>query len=139
VKLFVKGKEKLTFALAMGIFSTLVLSLALSPLMVKAQSQNETGMSPEVQQQLTNLAEKVKELASNAGLNLTLPEGANVTESLQSLANSSALKNVSQQLSQQLSELNLNSSVIENLKQKAGSDFGTLVQQLQNLTNSRTS
>jgi L-lactate utilization protein LutC len=133
VKLFVKGNEKLTFALAMGIFSTLVLSLALSPLMVKAQSQNET------QQQLTNLAEKVKELASNAGLNLTLPEGANITESLQSLANSGALKNVSQQLSQQLSELNLNSSVIENLKQKAGSDFGTLVQQLQNLTSSRTS
>lgn len=131
------GNEKLTFALAVGIFSTLVLSLTLSPLMVKAQ--NETGMSPEVQQQLVNLAAKVKELASNAGLNLTLPEGANLTESLQTLQNSSAFSNLSQQLSQQLSELNINSSVIERLQQKANSDFGTLVQQLQNLTSSRSS
>lgn len=135
-----KGNEKLTFALAVGVFSTLVLSVALSPLMVKAQSQNETGMSQEVQQQLIDLSAKVKEMAANSGVNLTLPEGGNLTEGLQTLMNSPQFQNLSQQISQQLSDLNLNSSVIESLKQQAaGSDFGSLVQKLQNLTSSRSS
>jgi hypothetical protein len=56
VKLFLKGNEKLTFAMAVGVFSTLVLSAALSPLLVKAQSQNETGTSQQLQQQVIDLS-----------------------------------------------------------------------------------
>ena len=135
-----KGNEKLTFAIAIGVLSTLALSITLSPnfnLLVKAQGQNETGMSQGAQQELVELAAKVKVLASKAGLNLTIPQGGNLTEKLQTLSESPAFSNVSQQLSQQLSQLGINGSNIQTLKQVAGSDFGDLVQKLQNLTSSR--
>jgi len=134
----VKGNEKLTFAIAIGVLSTLALSITLSPtfnLLVKAQ--NETGMSPEAQKQLTELSEKVKDLASNAGLNLTIPQGGNLTEKLQTLADSSAFSNLTQQLPQLLSQLGINETSFKDLQQETGSDMGDLVQKLQNLTNSR--
>ena len=135
-----KGNEKLTFAIAIGVLSTLALSITLSPtfnLLVKAQGQNESGMSQGVQQELVELAAKVKVLSSKAGLNLTIPQGGNLTEKLQTLSESPAFSNVSQQLSQQLSQLGINGSNIQTLKQVAGSDFEGLVQKLQNLTSSR--
>ena len=135
-----KGNEKLTFAIAIGVLSTLALSITLSPtfnMLVKAQGQNETGKSQGVQQQLVEIAEKVKDLASKAGLNATIPQGGNLTEKLQALSDSDALKNLSQQLSQQLSNIGINASNIQSLKQVAGSDFGDVVQKLQNLTSSR--
>ncbi len=138
MKLFVKGNEKLRFAIAIGVLSTLALSITLSPtfnMLVKAQS--ETGMSQGVQQQLVEIAEKVKDLASKAGLNATIPQGGNLTEKLQALSDSAPFSNLSQQLSQQLSSLGINASNIQSLKQVAGSDFGDVVQKLQNLTSSR--
>lgn len=135
-----KGNTKLTFAVAIGVLSTLALSITLSPtynLLVKAQGQNETGMSPEVQKQLIDLSEKVKELASNAGINLTIPQGGNLTEKLQTLMDSSAFSNLTKQLPQLLSQLDINQTNIKELKQQAGSNFGDLVQKLQNLTSSR--
>jgi hypothetical protein len=140
VKLFVKGNEKLTFALAIGVLSTLALSITLSPtfnLMVKAQGQNETAMSQGVQQELVELSEKVKDLASKAGLNVTIPQGGNLTEKLQALSDSDAFNNLSQQLSQQLSQLGINATNIQSLQQEPGSDFGDVIQKLQNLTSSR--
>jgi hypothetical protein len=134
----VKGNEKLRFAVAIGVLSTLALSITLSPtfnMLVKAQ--NETAKSQGVQQQLVEIAEKVKDLASKAGLNATIPQGGNLTEKLQALSDSDALKNLSQQLSQQLSSIGINASNIQSLKQVAGSDFGDVVQKLQNLTSSR--
>lgn len=134
-----KGNEKLTFAVAIGVLSTLALSITLSPtfnLLVKAQGQNETGMSPEAQKQLTDLSEKVKELASNAGINLTIPQGGNLTEKLQALMDSSEFANLTQQLPQ-LSQLGINETNVKELQQQTGSDLGDLVQKLQNLTSSR--
>ena len=138
MKLFVKGNEKLTFAVAIGVLSTLALSITLSPafnLLVKAQS--ETGMSPESQKQLTDLSEKVKDLASNAGVNLTIPQGGNLTEKLQTLMGSAAFSNLTKQIGAQLSQLGINETGIKDLKQEADSDLLSLVQKLQNLTNSR--
>ncbi len=63
MKLFVKGNEKLTFALAIGVLSTLALSITLSPtfnLVVKAQGQNETAMSQGIQKQLIELQKRLK-------------------------------------------------------------------------------
>lgn len=140
MKLFVKGNKNLTFAVAIGVLSTLALSITLSPsfnLLVKAQGQNETGMSADVQKQLVNLSEKVKDLASNAGVNLTIPQGGNLTEQLQTLMDSSAFANLTQQLQQQLPQLGINQTNIQDLQQQAGSNLGDLVQKLQNLTSSR--
>ncbi|MGA7367543.1 MAG: hypothetical protein WBX01_00305 [Nitrososphaeraceae archaeon] len=135
-----KGNKNLTFAVAIGVLSTLALSITLSPsfnLLVKAQGQNETGMSADVQKQLVNLSEKVKDLASNAGVNLTIPQGGNLTEQLQTLMDSSAFANLTQQLQQQLPQLGINQTNIQDLQQQAGSNLGDLVQKLQNLTSSR--
>jgi hypothetical protein len=135
-----KGNEKLTFALAIGVLSTLALSITLFPtfnLMVKAQGQNETTMSQGIQQELVELSEKVKDLASKAGLNVTIPQGGNLTEKLQALSDSDAFNNLSQQLSQQLSQLGINATNIQSLQQEPGSDFGDVIQKLQNLTSSR--
>lgn len=126
--------------MAIGVLSTLALSITLSPtfnLLVEAQGQNETGMSPEVQKQLTELSEKVKDLASNAGINLTIPQGGNLTEKLQTLMDSSAFSNLTKQLPQLLSQLGINETSFKDLQQETGSDMGDLVQKLQNLTNSR--
>ena len=136
-----KGNKKLTFAVAIGVISALALSITLSPtfnLLVKAQGQNETssGMSQEVQQKLIELSEKVRDLGANSGINLTLTQGGNLTEKLQTLMDSDAFSNLSQQLPQ-LSQLGINETNIKNLQQEAGSDLAGLVQKLQNLTNSR--
>jgi hypothetical protein len=135
VKLFVKANEKLTFAIAIGILSTLALSITLAPtfnMLAKAQNQSQG-----VQQQLVELSEKVKDLGSKAGLNLTISQGGNLTEKLQALSDSPAFSKIKQDLSQQLSQLGINATGIQSLKQVADSDIGTLVQKLQNLTSSR--
>ena len=110
--------------MAIGVLSILALSITLSPtlnLFVKAQ--NETGMSPEAQKQLTELSEKVKDLASNAGLNLTIPQGGNLTEKLQTLTDSSAFSNLTKQLPQLLSQLGINETSFKDLQQETVVDF----------------
>ena len=129
-----KANEKLTFALAIGILSTLALSITLAPtfnMLAKAQNQSQG-----VQQQLVELSEKVKDLGSKAGLNLSIAQGGNLTEKLQALSDSPAFSKLSQEISQQLSQLGINATNIKTLKLVAGSDFGDLVQKLQNLTSS---
>jgi hypothetical protein len=136
VKLFVKGNEKLTFAIAIGILSTLALSITLAPtfnMLAKAQNQSQG-----VQQQLVELSEKFKDLASKAGLNSTITQGGNLTEKLQALSDSPAFSKLKQDLSQQLSQLGINATGIQSLKQVADSDIGSLVQKLQSLTSNRT-
>jgi hypothetical protein len=132
----VKGNEKLTFAIAIGILSTLALSITLAPtfnMLAKAQNQSQG-----VQQQLVELSEKFKDLASKAGLNSTIAQGGNLTEKLQALSDSPAFSKLKQDLSQQLSQLGINATGIQSLKQVADSDIGSLVQKLQNLTGNRT-
>ena len=125
----------MTFAITIGILSTLALSITLAPtfnMLAKAQNQ-----SLGVQQQLVELAAKVKALGSKAGLNLTIAQGGNLTEKLQALSDSPAFSKLSQEISQQLSQLGINATNLKTLKLVAGSDFGDLVQKLQTLNGSR--
>jgi hypothetical protein len=138
-----KRSGKLTLSIVLGMISLLALSILCSPSLnsaVKAQGQNQTSpeMSQQVQQKLDELAQKFRGLVNNSGANLSLPQGGNLSESLQELVDSAQFKSLSQQLSQQLSQLGINGSNIQNLQQQeAGSDFSGLVQKLQNLTSSR--
>jgi hypothetical protein len=132
-----KRNGKLTLPILLGVISLLALSLSLSPVLnsaVKAQGRNVTEG---VQKDLTDITEKIRDLASNAGVNLSLPQGGNLSERLQALVDSAQFKNLSQQLSQQLSQLGINGSNIQNLQQESGANFSGLVEKLQNLTNSR--
>jgi hypothetical protein len=123
----------------LGVISLLASSLIFSPTLnsaVKAQGQNQSSQG--VQEQLDQLAQKFRGLVNSSGANLSLPQGGNLSESLQGLMDSAQFKNLSQQLSQQLSQLGINGSNLQSLKQEgAGPDFSGLVQKLQNLTSSR--
>jgi hypothetical protein len=132
---------KLALPIVLGVISVLALSMSLSPILnlaVKGQDQSSSAeMSQQVQPKLQELAEKFRGLVNSSGANLSLPQGGNLSESLQGFADSAEFQNLSQQLSQGLSQLGINGSNIQNLQEERGSDFSGLVQKLQNLTSSR--
>ncbi|MGC1135856.1 MAG: hypothetical protein WA941_23730 [Nitrososphaeraceae archaeon] len=138
-----KRNGKLTLPIVLGVISLLAMSVSISPtlnLAVKVQGQNQPSspeMSQQVQQKLVELSQKFRVLVNNSGANLSLPQGGNLTETLQALADSAQFQNLSQQLSQGLSQLGINGSNIQNLQQEGGADFSGLVQKLQNLTSNR--
>jgi hypothetical protein len=134
-----KTSGKLTLPIILGVISLLASSLIISPTLnsaVKAQGQNQPSQG--VQEKLDQLAQNFRELVNSSGANLSLPQDGNLSERLQALVDSAQFKNLSQQLSQQLSQLGINGSNLQSLKQEgAGPDFSGLVQKLQNLTSSR--
>ena len=134
-----KRSGRLNLPIVLGVISLLASSLILSPILnsaVKAQGQNQKSpeMSQGVQEKLDQLAQKFRGLVNGSGANLSLPQGGNLSERLQALVDSAQFKN----LSQQLSQLGINGSNLQSLKQEGGGpDFAGLVQKLQNLTSSR--
>jgi ATP-dependent exoDNAse (exonuclease V) beta subunit len=142
VKLFLEKNKKLTVASALAMVSILALSVFVSPtfnLPVKAQGEKQASpaMAQEVQQKLTALAQRVRELGNSTGLNLTLPQGGNLTEQLSTLMQSASFSNLTKQLPQELSKLGLNLTNIKDLQQEQGATLQGLIQKLQNLTSSR--
>jgi ATP-dependent exoDNAse (exonuclease V) beta subunit len=142
VKLFWEKNKKLTVASALAMVSILALSVFVSPtfnLPVKAQGEKQASpaMAQEVQQKLTALAQRVRELGNSTGLNLTLPQGGNLTEQLSTLMQSASFSNLTKQLPQELSKLGLNLTNIKDLQQEQGATLQGLIQKLQNLTSSR--
>jgi hypothetical protein len=133
-----KRNGKLTLPILLGVISLLALSVSLSPVLNMAvKAQGGRNVTEGIQKDLTEITEKIREFASNAGVNLSLPQGGNLSEELQSLADSAPFKNLTQQISQQLSQLGINGSNIQSLQQEAETDFSDVVERLQNLTNSR--
>ncbi len=140
-----KRNGKLALPLVLGVIFLLASSLIFSPTLnsaVKAQGQNQKSapseMSQGVQEKLDQLAQKFRGLVNSSGANLSLPQGGNLSERLQALVDSAQFKNLTQQLSEQLSQLGINGSNLQSLKQEGGGpDFAGLVQKLQNLTSSR--
>ena len=129
---------KLELPIILGVISLLASTLIFSPILnsaVKAQGQNQ--LSQGVQEKLDQLAQKFRELVNSSGANLSLPQGGNLSESLQGFMDSAEFQNLSQQLSQGLSQLGINGSNIQSLQQESETDFSDLVERLQNLTNSR--
>ena len=137
-----KRKEKITFASGLALFSILVLSILSSPifrLVAEAQDGNQTSSATaqEAQQKLSALAQRIKGLVASAGVNISLAQGDNLVDQLRTLNESSQFKNLTQQLSQEISNLGLNSTNIGNLKQESNASLEGLVDKLQNLTSSR--
>jgi hypothetical protein len=138
-----KRNGKLTLTIVLGVISLLASSVLVSSkfsLAVKEKGQNQlTALdnSQQVQQKLGELAQKFRGLVNNTGANLSLPLGGNFTEKLQGLVDSAQFKNLTHQLSQQISWLGIIGSNIKNLQEEGGSDFSSLVQKFQNLTSSR--
>lgn len=134
--------NKLTIASAMAMVSILALSIFISPTFIlpaKAQDQNQTSQATgqEAMQKLRALAEKVRQLATSAGFNGTLPQGGDMANRLSALNQSGALTNLREQLPQALSQLGINVTNIKDLKQEQGGNLQSLIQKLQNMTTSR--
>ena len=122
--LSMKKSGKLTLLIILGVISLLTLSLSFSPISnmaVKAQGQNQSSpseMSQGAQQKPDELAQKFKGLVNSSGANLSLPQGGNLSERLQTLVDSPQFKNLTQQLSQQMSQLGVNGSNIRNFSKR---------------------
>lgn len=137
-----KRNEKITIASGLALFSILVLSILSSPvfrMVAEAQDGNQTSSAnaQEAQQKLSALVLRIKELVARAGVNISLAQGDNLTDQLRTLNESSQFKNLTQQLSQETSNLGLNDTDIRNLAQESATSLGALVEKLQNLTSSR--
>lgn len=142
LKLFMERRKKLTVMSATAMLSILALSIFISPtftLPAKAQDQNQTSpaTAQEALQKLRALAEKVRQLGTGAGLNVTLAQGGDLADRLSTLNQSGALSNLREQLPQELSKLGLNITNIQDLQQERGGTLQSLIQKLQNLTTSR--
>ena len=137
-----KRNEKITFASGLALFSILVLSILSSPifrLVAEAQDGNQTSSATaqEAQQKLSALAQRIKGLVASAGVNISLAQGDNLADQLRTLNESSQFKNLTQQLSQEISNLGLNGTNIRDLPQESNASLQGLVDKLQNLTSSR--
>jgi len=121
--------------------SLLALSIFISPTFIlpaKAQDQNQTSPAgaSEAMQKLRALAEKVRQLSTGAGLNVTLAQGGDLANRLSALNQSGALTKLKEQLPQALSQLGINVTNIKDLRQEPGG-LQSLIQKLQNMTSSR--
>lgn len=123
---------------AIGVFVTLSLLVFPSTNMIAySQSENKTEGKEQAQEKLFELTQKFNTLLNDSGVNLTLPQGGNLSSKLQELKDSDAFKSLSEKFSATVQELGQGNKT-EELKQEAGADLGKLIQKLQDLRNNST-
>lgn len=132
------NQSKLILA-AIGVFVTLSLFVFPSTSMIAySQSENQTGGKEQAQEKLFELSQKFKQILNDSGVNLTLPQGGELSSTkLQELKDSAAFKQLSEKFSQAVQDLGQGNKT-EELKQQAGSDLGKLIQKLKDLKNNST-
>ena len=131
------NQSKLILA-AIGVFVTLSLFVFPSTSMIAySQSENQTEGKEQAQEKLFELIQKFKQIRNDSGVNLTLPQGGELSSKLQELRDSAAFKELSEKFSQAVQELGQGNKT-EELKQEAGADLNKLIQKLQDLKNNST-
>jgi len=130
------NQSKLILA-AIGVFVALSLFVFPSTSMIAySQSENQTGKE-QAQEKLFELSQKFNQILKDSGVNLTLPQGGELSSKLQELKDSAAFKELSEKFSQAVQDLGQGNKT-EELKQEAGADLGKLIQKLQDLKNNST-
>jgi hypothetical protein len=131
------NQTKLVLA-ATGIFVTLSLLVFLSTSMIAySQSENQTEGKEQAQEKLFELSQKFNTLLNDSGVNLTLPQGGELSTKLQELKDSDAFKSLSEKFAQAVQDLGQGNRTGE-LKQEAGADLNKLIQKLEGLRNNST-
>lgn len=131
------NQSKLILA-AIGVFVTLSLFVFPSTSMIAySQSENQTEGKEQAEEKLFELIQKFKQIRNDSGVNLTLPQGGELSSKLQELRDSAAFKELSEKFSQAVQELGQGNRTVE-LKQEAGADLNKLIQKLQDLKNNST-
>jgi hypothetical protein len=136
MKIYMKNEIKLIL-IGVGLLSALAVFLSpTTNIVVYAQSENRTSaLSPETQQKLTALADRLRQVVGESGVNITLPQDGNLTSRISSLVDSDAFKKLSDRFTQVSQELGINTTNVAQLKQEAGSNLTKLVQKLQDIRN----
>lgn len=131
------NQSKLILA-AIGVFVTLSLFVFPSTNMIAySQSENQTEGKEQAQEKLFELVQKFNQIRNDSGVNLTLPQGGELSSKLQELKDSAAFKELSEKFSQAVQDLGQGNRT-EELKQEAGADLNKLIQKLQDLKNNST-
>jgi hypothetical protein len=116
------NQSKLILA-AIGVFVTLSLLVFPSTNMIAySQSGNQTEGKEQAEEKLFELIQKFKQIRNDSGVNLTLPQGGELSSKLQELKDSAAYKELSEKFSQAVQELGQGNRTGE-LKQEAGADL----------------
>jgi hypothetical protein len=97
-----------------------------------SQSGNKTQVNDQAEQKLFELAQKFNTMLKDSKVNLTLPQGEELSSKLQALAKSDAFKSLSDKFSQTVQQLGQGNKT-EVLKQQAGANLSKLVQKLEQL------
>jgi hypothetical protein len=97
-----------------------------------SQSGNQTQGNDQAQQKLFELTQKFNKILKDSNVNLTLPQGEELSSKLQVLANSAAFKSLSEKFSQAVQDLGQGNKTVV-LKLQAGANLSKLVQKLENL------
>jgi hypothetical protein len=131
-------KQSKLILTAIGVFVTLSLFVFPSTNMIAySQSENQTEGKEQAQEKLFELSQKFNQLLNDSGVNLTLPQGGDVSSKVQELKDSAAFKELSEKFSQAVQDLGQGNRTGE-LKQEAGADLNKLIQKLQDLKENRT-
>lgn len=131
------NQSKLMLA-TIGVFVTLSLLVFPSTNMIAySQSENKTEGKEQAQEKLFELTQKFNTILNDSGVNLTLPQGGDLSSKLQELKDSDAFKSASEKFSAAVQELGQGNKT-EELKQEAGADLSKLIQKLQDLRNNST-
>ena len=126
-----------------SIGALVTLSLLVFPstnMIAYSQSGNQTQGNDQAQQKLFELTQKFNKILKDSNVNLTLPQGEELSSKLQVLAKSAAFKSLSEKLIQAVQELKTNmtnlgndTTAIGDLSQDAGTNFTQLIQKLEEL------
>lgn len=135
MKIYMKNEIKLIL-IGIGLLSALAVFLSpTTNIVVYAQSENRTSALSEAQEKFSTLADRFRQVVSDSGVNITLPQDGNLTSRVSSLVDSGAFKALSDKFTQVSQELGINTTNVAQLKQEVGSNFTKLVQKLQDIRN----
>jgi hypothetical protein len=118
-----------------SIGALVTLSLLVFPstnMIAYSQSGNQTQGNDQAQQKLFELTQKFNKILKDSDVNLTLPQGEELSSKLQVLAKSAAFKSLSEKFSQAVQDLGQGNKTVL-LKLQAGANLSKLVQKLENL------
>ena len=128
-----KNHKSILIPIAIAAFVSLSLLVFPSTNMIAySQVGNKTQVNDQAEQKLFELAQKFNTMLKDSKVNLTLPQGEELSSKLQALAKSDAFKSLSDKFSQTVQQLGQGNKT-EVLKQQAGANLSKLVQKLEQL------
>lgn len=131
MKLYMNNERKLIL-IGVGLISALALFVfSATNIITYAQSENRTSALSQAQEKLPRFVEKFRGAVNESGVNMTLPQGGNLTSNLTSLVESGPFKSLSEKFTQASQALGINASELAQIKEEVGANLTKLIQKFQ--------